>query len=33
MEFDAFNVYYVLKMKRWTCVHMHFRCFNFHKVA
>jgi len=33
VQFDAFNGYFVVNFKRWTCVHMHFRCFNFHKVV
>jgi len=31
MQFDVFNAYFVVNIKRWTCVHMHFRCFNINK--
>jgi len=33
MQFHAFNGYFVVDIKRLTCVHMHFQCFNFHKVV
>lgn len=34
MQFDAFNSYYVVNIKRWTCgVHKHFWCFKSHKVV
>ena len=33
MKFDAYNGYFVVRIKSWSCVHMHFQCFNFHKVV
>jgi len=33
MQFHARNGYFVVNIKRWSCVHMHFRFFDFHKVV
>ena len=33
MQFGAFDGYFVVNVKSWICVHMHFRCFNFNKVV
>jgi len=27
------NSYFVVYIKSWSCVHMHFQCFDFHKVV
>jgi len=33
MQFVAFDGYYVVNVKSWICVHMHFWYFNFNKVV
>ena len=33
MWFDAYDGYFVVNIIRWSCVHMHFRCFEFHKLV
>jgi len=33
MKFDACNGYFVVIIKSQSCAHMHFRCFDFHKVV
>ena len=33
MQFGALDGYFVVNVKRWICVHMHFRCFNFNNVV
>ena len=32
MQLYAFKGYLVVNIVSWSCVHMHFRCFHFHKV-
>jgi len=33
MKFDACNGYFVVNIKSWSCDHMHFWCFDFHRVV
>jgi len=33
MELDACNGYFLLNIKSWICVHIHFGFFDFHKVV
>ena len=33
MYFDAWNGYFVVNIKSWSCLHMHFRFLDFHKVV
>jgi len=33
MKLDASNGYFVVSIKRRSCVHMHFWCFNFHTIV
>jgi len=33
MKCDACNGYFVVNIKSWICVLMHFRCFDFHKIV
>jgi len=33
MYFDARNSYFVANIISWSCVDMHFQCFDFHKVV
>ena len=33
MKLSMFNGYFVVNIKSWSCVHVHFRCFDFHKVV
>jgi len=33
MSFDACNGYFEVSTKSWSCAHMHFRFFDFHKVV
>jgi len=33
VSFEAFNGYFVISVKSWVCVYLHFRCFNFQTVV
>jgi len=33
MKYDACNSYFVVNIKSWSCIHVHFWSFDFHKVV